>query len=369
MRDINSLEIGVAVHELRQYVDNSRLRKFYDLGNGAFKFAFYKSNATTLVYVKLLKTINVTQYTETAEEATPFAMGIRKRLDNSVVDSIEQKNGDRIVVLNLDKGKYRIIIEMYGKGNVFVVNADGIIELCYKKVVQKERELKAGSKYEFPTNAAQNLLTLNPISAAVLVEQLKLDKSLINALSTKLGIGPLYLEDLIKKTGLEPMAKSLNTYERERLASQILDFAKRLKYEKPRLYLKNGVIEDYALCDLDKYASMEKKEFETLSAMLDEMYVRERTALPNTERTERLKELNINIEKQVELADKIVKDAEVFARNGHLLMSHMVAVNALNEYLRANKRATLEDVKAQFPALHVKALDLKNKTVTISIGE
>ncbi len=357
------------MRELKPLVDNSRLRKFYDLGNAAFKFAFYKNNTTHLVYVKLLKTINTTQYTETAEEATPFAMGIRKRLENSVVDSIEQKNGDRIIVLNLDKGTFTIIIEMYGRGNIILVNKEGLVELCYRKILQKEREIRTGSRYAYPKTSAVDLLSLNPASAAVLTDHLEISKSLINALSFKISIGPLYLEDLIKRAGLEPMTKTLNVNGRERLAIRLLELKKRLDTERPRLYLKNAIVEDYALCEIDKYAQFEKKEFSTLSEMLDTLYIDERTSLPNIERTERLKELNININKQLELADTILKDADMYKGYGHLLLRHMVRVNALREYLVAHKRATLEEVKTQFPDLSIKELDLKNKTVTISISE
>ena len=129
MHELTSLEIGLLVREFKR-LEGSRIRKFYDLGNGAFKIALYKSPDTRLVYVKLMKAINITEFSEAAGEATQFAMAMRKRIENSVVDSIQQMNNDRIIRFVLDKGRQFLVLEMYGKGNLILTgDLNSLIEV------------------------------------------------------------------------------------------------------------------------------------------------------------------------------------------------------------------------------------------------
>ncbi len=366
MHEITSMEIGLLVRELRSAIEGSRLRKFYDLGKGAFKIAFYKSSETKLVYIKFLKTINLTGFSEPADDATPFAMSIRKRVENSVVDTVSQVNLDRIIRLDMDKGKYALIIEMYGKGNMLLVNSDGIIETAYRISTHGAHTVKSGVKYENPPSASQDLFTIADDKAAAISGGLAIEKNLIVALSRELNLGPLYLEDIIIRADLDPKAKSISTEGQKKLAEQIILFRERVLSEKPHIYLnEDGTVADYAVCGIKKYEGFERRESESISQLLDELYLGERSSVPDTAREQRLRELNLNIEKQEGLAKQLALDSEEFSKSGKLIFEKMNQINALCMYLRENRRTTLSEVSDAFPMLRVKELDLKNKTVVI----
>ncbi len=365
MHELTSLEIGVIVHELKP-LEGSRLRKFYDLGSGTFKIAFYKNPDVKLAYIKLLKTINLTAFSEAAGEATQFAMSLRKRIENSVVDTIEQINNDRILRFMLDKGKYSLVVEMYGKGNMLLLNRDNTIEVLYKQIIQKDRELKKGTVYAYPKAESQDIFSMTAEQANSIAENIRIDKTLIKELSKALNIGPLYLEDIITRAGIDPNASELAVKQREELGKQILELSKRLAAEKPRIYLDKGAVIDYAACSILKYKGLESKEFESMSLLLDELHLTERTSMPDTARQQRLKELTLNIEKQEQLEKQLAIDSEEYAMKGKIIMANMAKINELCYWLRENRRATLNEVKERFPELGIKELDLKNKTITLS---
>src|SRR3990172_5458900 len=57
------------------------------------------------------------------ETPPPFAQTLRRLLDNARVTAIEQRGLDRIAVFTLERGPetYRLVFEVFGKGNVVLV--------------------------------------------------------------------------------------------------------------------------------------------------------------------------------------------------------------------------------------------------------
>ncbi len=370
MHEITALEIGLLVRELKGSVEFSRIRKFYDLGSGAFKIAFYKNGETHLVYIKLLRTINITSFSEPADEATQFAMAVRKRIENSVVDTIEQENHDRIIKFNLDKGKRTIILEMYGKGNMFLIDSEGTIEACYRTNIHAAHQIKVGTKYEYPKSSSEDPLAIDRKAAERIASGIGTGKSLIAETAKILNVGPMYLEDIITRAGLDPRAASISEKQRQNIAEQILVFGRRIATETPRIYYNSdGAAADFAACSIAKYESMKSKNFATMSSLLDELYLHERSSVPDTAKEGRLKELKLNIEKQEQLLSQLSADTAEYAKYGKRILEKMNIINALCAYLKENKRATLDDVKSEFPELEVKELDLKNKTVKITLQQ
>ena len=368
MRDITALEISAVVTELKGSIEGAWLKKFYDLGDEAFKFAFHKDGVTSILYIKLRQTMNLTKYTEKAEEAMGFSMGMRKRLENQMLGKVEQVANDRIVAFDFARGAYRLIVEMFGKGNMILTNGDGVVEVCYRRIDQKERIVKSGIKYVPPhDNETLPVEKITKSTAASLVNGMTIEKGAISSLALKLNLGPVYLEDLLLRSGIEPKEPELDDDQKEKLANEILELRHRLDSEKPRAYLNGKTVQDYSLFQLRKYEGLETKEFKSVSEMLDYVHIVERSSMKDTAKAERIRELTLNIQKQQELVDTLEKQTTDYAKCGHALLLHMQPINELERYLEANRKATLKEVQERFPALKIIGLDLKNKTVKIEV--
>ncbi len=150
IRPLSSAELHVIAEELQAIV-SSHFKNFYELREGSFLIAFSKERRETDVYVNLANTVNITEFREKVGAPTEFALAVRKRLDGSRVESVEQHGTDRILVIRFSgKEERRMVIEMFNKGNLLLVSKDGIIEQAYSSRDFKERSVRRSMLYSFP---------------------------------------------------------------------------------------------------------------------------------------------------------------------------------------------------------------------------
>ncbi len=369
MRDITSIELNLLVRELREKMLGSRLRKFYDLGNDSFRFAFYKEN-NILIYLMLCKTINETNFSEEAGEATPFALSIRKRVLNSRLTNFSQAGMDRILSFGfMHPEEYSLAIEMFGEGNFIIINKHGIIESCYRNTSHKGKEVKPGRKYEMPANLDLTFENLDEghIRNAV-SEAGKSESKLISAISSVLNIGPLYIEDIILRAGLDPKGSAESGV--GKLESYLLDFFERAKEPKPRIYLKDGEPHDYSVLPLMKYEGMDLREYESISLMLEDLYFSERRKVEDKSARKK-KELEASIAKQREALAELEKSAERYSLIGKKIFERMNEINILISYINSNKRATLDELNsvARSYGIWIEAIDPARKEIKVKIDD
>lgn len=366
VRELTSIEINRVISELEKRLENSRLRKFYDLGDGAFKFLFYKKEESTLVYCKLLRTFNQTEFAEKADDATPFAMGVRKRLENATLTGIFQYNSDRMIVLDFGKEGYRLIIEMFGKGNIILINNTGRIEICYRNVRYRDRSVGPGNSYTFPGDEG---LSFSSITEEQIKNRLNSpeDKKLISYLSDMINIGPIYLEDVIKRSGFDPRENASKIKDMERIVKGLVLFFERIKEEKPRVYLEEGKMKDYSMVQLERYKELESKEYSSLNGLLDEIFVEQRMERRDEQKEAAKSKIKSNIEAQKELVLSTKKEIGEYSSAGNVIFSNMQAINGLISYLQKNRNVKIDEVKDAFQGIKIKKLDLKNKIVTIEL--
>ncbi|MDE1860358.1 MAG: NFACT family protein [Candidatus Micrarchaeota archaeon] len=365
MHELTALELGLVVNELKPKVEKGFLKKFYDLGNGSFKMVFYREGVNTIVYCKLCVTINETKFSEEAGAATDFAMGVRKRIEGSLVHEIEQYDSDRIVVIKFSD--FRLVIEMFGKGNLVLVGNDGKTALAYKSIEYRDRAVKARAVYLFPKSSFIEIEGLDQATAKYIAEAARdSEDKLIVALARTINVGPIYLEDIIRRCGLEPNGKLHADDDVHALEHEILRFSKELSSYKARSYAVEGGRE-YSVLHLLKFKDMPTTEYDSLCALLDELHVASRTAVDDSAKSKALTEVDANIQKQRALADGLANDSISYSSMGNKIFERMDDINALVEYMRRNKKADVKELEREFPGLGVKSVDLKNKTVAISV--
>ncbi len=367
MRDISSLELSIVTKELSKFITGSRVRKIYYLGEDSFRITFYNESKTLHLFIKLLKTINETNYSESAEEPNGFVMGLRKRLENRIVNSIEQKGSDRILQISIGKEHMLLIIEMFAKGNIILLDEFGKIELVYKSLEFSDRIIKTKNDYKYPRGDSISLYE-SPNKINEILEKAGTDK-IITLLSRSINIGPLYIEDILNRAKVDPKSKKISESDKIKISSELLLLIKRLEIEKPKVYFNNGSLEDYALCEILKYRELQSKQFNTLNETLDFVYLTERSVIKDSGKSERLKEVMLNIQKQEKLAISLLESSKLDAATGKKIFENMNMINQAIVYIQKNKRATLDELKLNFPELNIKKIDLKSKNFTITLDD
>ncbi len=323
------------------------------------------------MYCRLLESFNETAFIEVAGNPTPFAMGMRKRIEGGRVIRMSQHGSDRIIDMALESHgiKHTLIIEMFGKGNLVLIDENGVVEQCYRIISFKNRSVQPRARYSYPENPAEGIWSIGEPALAKITKSILGDAKPMAALSRSISAGPLYLEDAFIRAGLNPRDAIENETQSMALAAALAQVATGLGSPSPRIYSMEGKPIDYSATPIKKYedSAAVHTGFGSMSAMFDELVSEGRTTTEDAGLEKKKAELEASIAKQEELSKQMKADAESYRSAANLIFANMSGINAMIDYLRQNRHATLDDVRERFPQLNAKSVDLKNKRVTIDL--
>jgi len=368
MHEITGLELGLAINELKARVVGSYIKKFYDMGNDSFRISFHSSEGNFVIYCNLLATLNQTAFIEESAAATNFAIAMRKRIEDSKVTDFYQYSSDRIAVIEAGAHgeRHRIVIEMFGKGNLILVDQNDTIELCYKSISYKDRDVRPKAKYIFPKSASVEIARIDARQVDGILQKVVESKArTIAELSKYLNLGPIYLEDIIVLTGLNPKDK-LDEGGKEKLKEAIMSFLERVRSPSPVVYMKDGAVIDYSVVPLKKYDPAERVECKSISEMLDRVNIAARAAA-NKGTENDTTEIDSAIAKQKQLVGDFNDNSAGYAESARKIFARMGEVNELIMRIKAQKKPELEKLKAEFPDLGIKEINMKDKKIVIEL--
>jgi predicted ribosome quality control (RQC) complex YloA/Tae2 family protein len=131
-----------------------------------------------------------------------FAMMLRNRLSGADLVRVEQFEFDRIIELEFDRedGSTTLVAELFGDGNLAVLDGTGEVIDCLETVRLKSRTVAPGAQYEFPS-ARFNPLTVDYEGFVARIRES--DADLVRTLATQLNFGGLYGEELCTRAGID----------------------------------------------------------------------------------------------------------------------------------------------------------------------
>jgi predicted ribosome quality control (RQC) complex YloA/Tae2 family protein len=218
------------------------------------------------VYAKVGKWLCLRETAEKPESPPPFAMTLRKHLDNANITSIEQRGFDRIVTFAFDRGS-RLVFELFGKGNVVLVREDAILA-AFARAKFRDRTITPGAPYEFPPPAADPF-AMSPTEFAASLLAAK--GSLVKALASGMNLGGPYAEEVCLRAGVDKNMQATGPLD-DRLArvhEALLEIHRQVREARdPRVVLEAGVPSDATPIPLRQHASREIRPFATFSEAL-----------------------------------------------------------------------------------------------------
>ncbi|MFC7077807.1 ribosome rescue protein RqcH [Haloarcula halophila] len=208
-----------------------------------------------------------------------FAMMLRNRLSGADLVRIEQFEFDRILELEFDRedGSTTVIAELFGDGNVVVLDEHGDVVDCLETVRLKSRTVAPGAPYEFPS-ARFNPLTVDYDRFVARIESS--DADLVRTLATQLNFGGLYGEELCTRADIDynVQVEELTEDQFRRLYDIVDDLATRLREGDldPRVYYE-GEGDDRQPVDatpvpLEEYEELYSESFGEFNAALDDYF-------------------------------------------------------------------------------------------------
>ncbi|PNX46718.1 MAG: hypothetical protein BV459_05865, partial [Thermoplasmata archaeon M11B2D] len=207
-RGLASFDIYVIVSEL-QDLRGCFIEKIYQLSRDEIllKVQQKTANQKEAIYIRNGELFCRTQKPfETPERPSLFAMTLRKYILNGKISEITQHEFDRIIKIKVGRkeGDYIVVCELFSKGNIILLNPEGIIIRPLIKQEWSSRIIKSGEKY-IPPPSQINPFHLTWQEFHDIIS--KSSKDLVRTLATSVNLSGLYAEELCARAKIDKKTK------------------------------------------------------------------------------------------------------------------------------------------------------------------
>ncbi len=350
-RKVTGLDLRHLVRELLS-LEGRMLKKVYMLDEGVFSLVFYPEiDGSRELLIDLGGFIFLTDLKWPKPQSPPsFVMALRKYLEGRRFAEVSQIGVER--VLRLSFGDMQLVIELFGGGNLVLVQGERIL-LPLRRVEFKDRSIKPGEIYRPPAGPG---VELDPRDRSAILSALEKgvreELPLWKVLMGSFGVGPPYTDEISHLMNVDVRSpfsgKSL-----DELANLIHSFLNR--ETEPVVYMEGGDVVNFSAFPL-QHLQMERKSVPSMSKAIQFYY----TASRSNDYTEdpRIRSLEIEIERQETLKEEYRKRAEEYRSIGDLIYLHLAEVNEAIKKARRGVESPL-----------IVSVDRKSGKIVVNLGD
>lgn len=395
-KQFSSFDVAAVVRELREKIVDSRVRNIYQLNGKTLLFKLRRrgGRASRLV-LEAGRRLHLTSYSREKPVVPPaFCMALRKYLRNSWLTGVEQYEFERVVAFAFKTwaGEMRLYLELFGDGNVILVDENGEIlqALTYKRM--RDRNILRGEAFRFPPPVGKNPLK---VGKEEFVEKLRGfgDVEVVRAVAKFLGVGGFYSEEVLLRAGVDKKTPcdALSDSTVDILFGELQGLLSRVTGGKlePCLVLdeEDGFV-DVVPFRLNRYNGFKHECFGSFNEALDEYYVRvgaiEGALTAASAEVEELKEeaerLERIIKKQKEASAEAEAEADRNKHVGDVIYAHSGELEVLLRRFLAGKKAVKEwdDIVSEVlaekktdskPSVFFESFDPKHLVVNVYVDD
>jgi predicted ribosome quality control (RQC) complex YloA/Tae2 family protein len=388
---MTSFDIATVTRELSGQVKDAHIAKIYQIGPRKLLFKLRLPNQPKLhLLVEAGKRLHLTIYKhETPMKPSSFCMSLRKYLDNGVVKEIRQHEFERIAVIEVStrKGDFQLVTELFGGGNVILVNPEGKIlqAMTYKRM--RDRNILRDEIFQHPPARGRNPLKLK---SQEFREIKKLEQTeIVRALTKFLSISGTYAEEILLRAEVDKKMKCYSLTEQQ--LDSIFNQLQKLLFQidagniDPRIVVgENDMWVDVTPVPLEQYSQFGQEKYENFSRALDEYYAKitsEEMVEESTEEVDQEVARHQRILKRQEnalenLKEPIVKNKSI----GDLIYLHFGELQSLLQKIMQKKStgksweeiiAVMEDGKNdnRLPDVYFQGLQPANQVLQVKVED
>jgi predicted ribosome quality control (RQC) complex YloA/Tae2 family protein len=312
-KEFTSFDVVAVVHELRETIQDSRVNNIYQLDDKTLLLKLHKTDKPAFsLILGAGKRLHLTSYVSEKPETPPaFCMALRKYLRNARLTSLEQYEFERVVLLKFKTktGVVQLVLELFGDGNFILVSEGNRIlqALTYKRM--RDRNILRDEVFQFAPPSGRNPLK---VGKKEFLESLKGfgEVEVVRGLARFLGIGGLYAEELLLKTGIDKtkICSALSEAEVDAVFKELQNLLSKTAtggFEPCIVLDEVGGFVDVAPFRLMRYerAGSKFQPYSSFNEALDEFYVR----IASVERA--LAEVNVDqLKREAERLKRIISD-------------------------------------------------------------
>ena len=340
MKAMSNVDIFTISDELNNLLTGARVDKSFQPTKDIVVMRFHVAGTGRVdLVMQCGSRIHTSKYPlENPTNPPTFPMLLRKRVKGAHVVSVSQHNFDRVVEIKVKKDKYyTIVVELFDKGNIILLDEDNNIILPLKRKHWSTRDISSKKEYVFPEDRG-----INPINVSeeefkeIFIEK---DSDVVRTLAVN-GFGSLYAEEIIERAN-ENTEIDKNTLNKDLTQEQfsalynslkeLFDILKNEEY-KPQI-VKDGRKEDVLPLDLVKYDGFEKKYYENFNEACDEFYSKKvNTDIKNVKEkiwNKKVNKFEKRLSLQEERLDNFNKTIETSQHKGELIYSNYTTIENL----------------------------------------
>ena len=395
-KEFTSFDIAAVVRELNSAIIHARVSNIYQIDPWTFLFKLHKPNMQQLnLIVESSRRLHLTSYNVEKPETPPaFCMALRSRLRNALLETVEQHEFERVVTFTFrtGEGEERVVLELFGEGNIIIISENNEIlqALTYKRM--RDRNILRGEAFSFAPSIARNPICVSKKELKSTLLDMG-EAETVRALTRTVGIGGLYAEEILLRSGIEKTkhCNALDEKELDAIYAELQGLLKQVKQSalEPCIVLdKSDKFTDVLPLKLKVYAAQEMKFqlYFTFNEALDEFYARATAIQKATSGIEvdelrreadRLKRI---IKEQEDVVDEAEKQIEKDKQAGDAIYGHTPEVQSLLDRLSTARKTGKEHSQivqeiltekklGREPSKFLESFDAKGMLAKVQIGD
>ncbi len=357
MKSMSNVDIYTISDELNNLLSGARVDKSFQPTSDIVVIRFHVPGTGRIdLVMQCGSRIHTSQYPlENPTTPPSFPMLLRKRIKGAHVESIKQHNFDRVIEIKVKKDKYyTIIVELFDKGNIILLDDENNIIQPLKRKQLSARDISSKKEYKFPEERGMNPITVTEEELKELFENTESD--VVRTLAMN-GLGSLYAEEIIQRAN-NTIDIDKNTPTSQLTDNQITEIYKSLRdlfdnlkegSIKPQI-VKKDTKEDVIPLDLVNYNDFEKTLYKDFNEACDEFYSKKvNTSIKNVKEAawnKKVKKFEKRLNLQQETLDNFAKTIEDSQHKGEVIYSNYSSIeNILNVVNSArNKDYSFKDI-------------------------
>ena len=342
MKSMSNVDIYTVSDELNNLLSGARVDKSFQPTNDIVVMRFHVPGTGRVdLVMQCGSRIHTTQYPlENPTTPPSFPMLLRKRIKGAHVESITQHNFDRVIKIRVKKDKYyTIIVELFDKGNIILLDDENNIIQPLKRKQLSERDISSKREYVFPKERGINPIEVTKEELSELFKNA--DSDAVRTLAMN-GLGSLYAEEIIQRAN-NTVEIDKNTPTSQLSDKQIAEIHNSMQELfdnlkdgsiKPQIVKKDSK-EDVVPLDLIKYDDFEKTFYNDFNEACDEFYSKKvNSTIKNVKEAawnKKVKKFEKRLNLQQETLDNFEKTIKESKHKGEIIYSNYPTIeNIIN---------------------------------------
>ncbi len=274
MKAMSNVDVYAICKELGEMLKDARVQKAYQPTKDTVLIRFHvpSKGRVDVVFQAGLR-VHSTQYPPQNPKIPPnFPMLLRKYIKGGSVTGVSQHNFDRIMRIDIQKEhKFSLVIELFAKGNIILLDEDDQIILPLKRKLWQDRKITSKEEYKYPPERGINPLEIEKNELNELFQNS--DRDIIRTLASN-GLGGLYAEEIALRSGVDKKKNAADVTEEEidLIYCAMTEIFKPLKTYDFHPQIISGEKEDVLPLDLQMYSDYPKEKYKTYNEAADEFY-------------------------------------------------------------------------------------------------